>query len=63
MIHFTPLRQFHSDDTRSTYVPGLHYTARPADTKLNEVLPAWVKDGLVQIVVPGASIAGRGTVR
>ena len=62
MIHFTPLCYFHSEATRSTYMPGYTYTLRPGNDRLQAALDEWVRDGLVQIVVTGSRIAGQGVV-
>ena len=62
MIEFTPRHLFHSEATRSTYVPGQTYTLRPGNDALCGLLNEWVKDGRVQLVVNGSRIAGRGAI-
>ena len=62
MIQFTPLRLFHSEEMRSTYVPGQTYTLRPDNERLRIALEEWVRDGRVQLVINGSRIVGRGKV-
>lgn len=68
-IPFTPLRDFHSPEFRSDYLVGLSYQARPADIKLQQLLPKWIEEGKVRLGFPegrgtnDAKVEGRGEVR
>ena len=59
-VHFTPLVDFYSTETRSDYVEGLGYTA--TDERLLRLVEAWVARGLVKIGRTNGQIAGHGTV-
>lgn len=62
------LQDFWCDELRSGYVTGLGYQVRVGCERLAELIPEWVKEGKVKIVVdqPGAvqpaSVSGEATV-
>ena len=67
-MRFRPLKSFFSDELRSQYVPGLRYTARLEDVKLRELVPVWLKEGMIELVeetkpqTPEAKVSGTGGV-
>ena len=59
-VHFTPLVDFYSTETRSDYIEGLGYTA--TDERLQTLVAKWVAQGLVRIGRVNGQIAGHGSV-
>lgn len=51
-MQFTPLKNFHDDDLRSSYEVGLSYTVRPGNKTLAEKVEGWLSDGLVRLGAP-----------
>lgn len=47
---FTPLVEFFAEETRSHYVPGLTYRARPHNKTLRALLPQWEAAGKIRII-------------
>lgn len=72
MIEFVPTRDFAAQShtgVRCEYQKGMTYTARTPE--LQEVLKAWLRDGLIKVVEPGggrqrarpAKVIGRARAR
>lgn len=63
LIHFTALKDFHSDELGCDYYQGLGYTARQMEKhdKLRALLPSWIEKGLVRYGRGLASAAVKGT--
>lgn len=59
-MRFTALQDFFSEETKSQYVKGLSYTARPQDEVLLSLVPKWVTEGRVQLGGPSAEVSGKG---
>lgn len=60
-FRFTPVEDFYSSETRSQYVAGLGYTARPENKLLSELVEKWLSEGKVKVDNrPGSGVRGEG---
>jgi hypothetical protein len=57
---FTAIHDFWSDETKSGYVAGLSYLARPEDTVLYPLVDRWIEQGLIREGGGAAVVTGRG---
>lgn len=48
---FTPTKYFFSQDFKTEYLIGMHYTVRPQNHKLHAAVQEWLHNGRVQRVV------------
>jgi hypothetical protein len=60
MIVFTARKDFFSPETRSQYVNGLSYTARPDDRTLIGLLEKWLDEGKIELGGQISGVKGEG---